>query len=149
MSTDCIPVYEGAYAQHLTVQVGATVAGCRFLGPLTSFQSDPLALASSAGGGNIQCAGYPSAGGAVSGVSKWDGPTGGGKIGIIRGAGVILPVIAGAAVAVGDELKVTTAGKVIPWATSGVKVGRAHTATTTGDGDTILVELYSHEGTPA
>lgn len=145
MAGDCIPVYEAAYTQKLTVHFGATVYGRRFCAPLSGFQSSPLALDAAATGGNLTCPGLPSAGGPVGGVVMYDSATGGGKGGVIRGAGTTLPVISGAAVDAGDEVEVDNAGKVIPFDTAGVKVGRALT-TVAGPDLEVVIELYSLEG---
>lgn len=53
-------------------------------------------------------------------------------------------VEAGAACSVGDQMKVGTDGKLIPWATSGVVVGRALEAAG-ADGDKIEVLLTTGE----
>jgi hypothetical protein len=144
---EAIPVYEGAYAQHLTVWFVGAVNGKRFCGPLTGFQSGPLALSADPlpanDGGNIQCAGVPSAGGQVGGVVKYDVGAGA-RGGVIRGAGVMLPVSSGAAIAIGDELQVDTSGRVVPF-TTGRKVGKAHSAVGAADLD-VVVELYAAGG---
>lgn len=144
---ECIPFYEAAYAQHLTVWFTGAMTGKRFCGPLTTFQSGPGALSADPlptnDGGNIQCAGAPAAGGEVGGVVKYDvGASARG--GVIRGAGVMLPVSSGAAVTAGNELQADASGRVIPYS-SGRKVGKAHSTVGAADLD-VVVELYA---TPA
>lgn len=140
-ANECIPVYEGAYCQKLTVHFTGNVVGKRFCGPLTTFQSSPLALDTAATGGNIQCAGAPAAGGEVGGVVGWD-VTAPGKGQVIRGAGVMLPVMSGAAVTANSDLEVDNLGRVINLAAPGVRVGRAHSATGGADLE-VVVELYA------
>jgi hypothetical protein len=138
---EAIPYYEGAYAQHITVHFTSAATGKRFCGPLTTFQSGPAlgALTAAADGGNLQAAGVPAAGGQVGGVVKYDVASGA-KGGVIRGAGVMLPVTSGAAVTAGDELEVDNTGRVIPFAT-GRKVGKAHSPVAGANLD-VVVELY-------
>jgi hypothetical protein len=139
---ECIAYYEAAYTQKLTVHFDLAVVGKTFCGPLTSRQSgpglaaDPLATGD---GGNYRCAGPPLAGGQVGGVVGWDVATGA-KGPVIRGAGTVLPVTSGAAVAVGDELQVDVQGRVVPFV-AGRKVGKAHSAAG-GAGTDVEVELY-------
>jgi len=138
---EVIPFYEGAYAQELTVHFDAAVGGGRFCGPLTSYQAGGSpGLSTGAEGGNLRTAGVPAAGGEVAGVVAWDVALG--KKGkIIRGAGVMLPCKSGAAVAVGNDLEVDNLGRVVPWVTPGVKVGKAHSAVGAADLD-VVVELF-------
>jgi hypothetical protein len=140
-ANECIPIYEGAYCQKLTVHFAAAVQGKRFCGPLTTFQSSPLALDAAATGGNIQTAGVPAAGGEVGGVVGWDvGIAGKGQV--IRGAHVMLPVMSGAAVTAGVDLEVDSVGRVINLAAPGVRVGRSHSSTAGADLE-VVVELYA------
>lgn len=145
-ANECIPYYEAAYTQKLTIHADALLTGKCFCGPLTLRQSgpglaaDPLAVGD---GGNYRTAGLPAAGGQVGGVIGWD-VAAGGKAPVIRGAGTVLPVTSGAAVAVGQELQVDASGRVIPFA-AGRKVGLAHSAAG-GAGTDVEVELYA---TPA
>lgn len=144
MNNEVIPHFEASYTQKLTVHFVAAVAGMRFCGPLTSPQSGFTGLAAdplpAGDGSNLQTAGLPAAAGQVGGVVGWD-VAAGAKGPVIRGAGTILPVLSGAAVAVGDELQVDAAGKVIPFA-AGRKVGKAHSVA--GGADVaVAVELYA------
>jgi hypothetical protein len=144
MVNECIPTREAAYTQKITVHADAALTGKTFCGPLTSQQSgglgglasDPLAAND---GGNMRTAGPPSAGGKVGGVVGWDVPTAG-KGPVIRGAGTFLPVTSGAAVAVGDELKVDASGRVLPITTGAYYVGKAHSVAGAAGVD-VLVEL--------
>lgn len=144
MNNECIPTKEAAYTQKITVHAGYGMTGKTFAGPLTSRQSgglgglapDPLAAGD---GSNILCPAAPAAGGIVGGVIGWDVASGG-KAPIVRGAGTFLPVTAGAAITVGQELQVNASGQVIPYA-AGRKVGLAHSAAA-GAGTDVEVELY-------
>lgn len=141
---ECIPFYEAGYTQKLTVHADTALVGKTFCGPLTSRQSgpglapDPLAAGD---GGNYRVAGPPAAAGEVGGVVTWD-VAAASKASIIRGAGTVLPVTSGAAVAVGDELKVDAQGRVVPQAGAGRKVGKAHSVAG-GAGVDVEVELYA------
>lgn len=132
--------YEPPSTQHLTVHFGANVFGQRFCGPLTTYQDDPLALASDGLGGNLQCAGLPAAGGEVGGIVKYD-VVSGKKGGVMKGAGIMVPLISGAAVASGAELQTDAAGKVITL-TTGRPVGKAH-STVAGADLLVMVETYA------
>lgn len=145
MLNECIPYFEAAYTQKITVHAGYAMTGKRFCGPLTSYQSQGPALANdplAAGdGGNLICPAQPAAGGEVGGVIGWDVASGG-KAPITRGAGTILPVSSGAAVAVGDLLKVDAVGRVLPATTGTTVVGKAHSAAAGADLD-VVVEMYT------
>lgn len=142
MTNECIPFYEAAYTQKITVHAGYAITGKTFVGPLTSYQSQGPALANdplaTGDGGNLICPAAPAAGGQVGGVAAWDAASGG-KAGVIRGAGTMLPVTAGGNVAVSDLLKVDTSGRVVTatQVAGGAQpnqwiVGRAHSAATVG-----------------
>src|SRR5215831_132886 len=143
-ANECIPYFEGPYSQTVTVHAGYAITGKTFVGPLTSYQgqgpglaADPLPAGDT---GNLQAAAAPTAGGETSGVATWDVALGG-KAVIIRGAGTMVPVTAGAAVAVGNELQVDTSGRVVPSST-GKRVGKAHSAAGAAGTD-VVVELYA------
>lgn len=121
---ECIPRYEGAYAQKLTSHALVAVTGKRFVGPLGPPQSGP-GIQDVGTGGNMQIQALPAAGGDVGGVAQWDAAIGE-KVGVYRGAGVVVPVTAGAAVTAGQKVQVDAAGKVIPLA-AGKEVGVAMT----------------------
>jgi hypothetical protein len=141
---EAIPVYEAAYTQKLTVYFTAAVTGKKFVGPLTTFQSGPLALSpdplAAGDGGNIQCAGPPAAGGQVGGVAMYDAAINT-RGGVLRGAGTMVPITSGAAITAGTELQADATGAVIPYST-GRKVGVAHSAAA-GAGTDVVVELYT------
>jgi hypothetical protein len=138
-ANEVIPYYEAAYTQKLTVHFDAAVTGGRFCGLLTTFQSGP-GLSTTAEGSNIRTAGVPAAGGEVGGVAGWD-VAAAGKGPVIRGAGTTLPCKSGAAVTAGNDLKVDALGRVIPWTTGAVKVGKAHSTVGAADLD-VIVELF-------
>lgn len=143
MNNECIPYFEAAYTQKITVAVGYDAVGKTFCGPITSPQSgwdalaaDPLATGD---GSNLQCPAAPAAGGEVGGVFGWD-VANGGKAPVVRGAGTMVPVTSGAAVAVGDDLAVDAQGRVVPAAAGNVIVGKAHSAVGAAALD-VVVEL--------
>lgn len=143
-SNECIPYFEAAYTQKLTVHAAYAVTGKTFAGPITAHQTDGPGLATDPlaanNGGNLIIAAAPTAGGAVSGVVNWDVAILG-KAVLTRGAGTILPVTCGAAVTTGDLLKVDTSGRVVTATTGSVVVGKAH-STTTALGQDCVVELF-------
>lgn len=144
MTNECIPFFEAAYTQKITVAAGYAMTGKTFCGPITSYQGNGPGLAADPlptnDGGNLQCPALPAAGGEVGGVIGWDVAQNG-KAPIIRGGGTILPVTSGAAVNAGAELAVDAAGKVVTAATGDVVVGKAH-STVAGANLDVSVELY-------
>lgn len=143
MNNECIPFFEAAYTQKITVHAGYAITGKTFVGPLTSYQSgvtglaaDPLAVGD---GSNLQAPVAPLAAGQVSGVAAWDVALGA-KVPIIRGEGTIVPVTSGAAVAIGDLLAVDVQGRVVTAAAGNFVVGKAHSAAGAAGVD-VLVEL--------
>lgn len=150
MTNECIPFYEAAYTQKLTVHAAYAITGKRFVGPLTTYQgagpglaADPLPAND---GGNLIAAAQPLANGQVSGVAAWDVAING-KAVLIRGEGTMLPVSSGAAVNAGDELMVDTQGRVITYvvAAANRRVGKAHSTVAGADLD-VVVELYALQG---
>lgn len=147
MNNECVPLQEGAYTQVRTVHISTTaVTGKKFVGPVTGRQSgglaglatDPLATGD---GSNLIIAGPPAAGGKVYGVAMWDQASGA-KVPVIRGAGTIVPVTSGAAVAIGNLLKVDATGAVLPATTGSTIVGKANSAAG-GAAVDVEVELYA------
>lgn len=150
MVNECVPYYEGPYTQTLTVHAGYAITGKTFVGPLSSHQgagpglaADPLPTGD---GGNLQAPAAPLAGGQVSGVAAWDAASGG-KAAIIAGKGTMVPVTSGAAVAIGDLLKVDVQGRVVTAAqvAAGAQpvnwvVGKAHSAAGAAGVD-VVVEI--------
>lgn len=150
MLNECIPYYEAAYTQKLTIHAGYAITGKTFVGPLTGYQgagpglaADPLPTGD---GGNLIAPAAPAANGQVSGVAAWDAASGS-KAVIIRGEGTMVPVTSGAAVASGDELMVDAQGRVITYvvAAANRRVGKAHSATGAAGND-VVVELYALQG---
>lgn len=146
MNNECIPLHEGPYTSTITVHISTNpVVGKTFVGPLLGRQSgglsglaaDPLATGD---GSNFIVAGPPAAGGKVGGVACWD-QVAGAKVPLLRGAGTILPVTSGAAVAVGAKLAVDAQGRVVTAATGNVIVGVAHSAAG-GAAVDVEVELF-------
>ncbi|WNM74101.1 minor capsid protein [Mycobacterium Phage Nergal] len=126
MSNECIPLYTPAAT--VTAQVtGADVKGKTFVN------------ISGAMAGGLPKVATAAAKALKFGVAVRDGKAGG-RVPVIRAKGVILPVVAGAAFAAGDELEIAAGGKVIKWV-DGAKVARALDAATAADTD-VFVELY-------
>lgn len=144
MLNECIPYFEAAYTQKITVHAGYAMVGKTFCGPITTFQGQGPGLAADPlptnDGGNLQCPAAPAAGGEVGGVINWDAASAS-KASITRGGGTILPVTSGAAITSGALLKVTTAGKVVTATTGSVVVGKAHSTVAGTDLD-VIVELF-------
>lgn len=145
MNNECIPYFEAAYTQKITVHAGYAMIGKTFSGPITSHQgagpglaTDPLPTGD---GGNLQCPAAPAAGGQVGGVIGWDVASGA-KAPITRGQGTMLPVTSGAAVAIGDLLTVDTQGRVVTAVAGNYIVGKAHSAAGAAGVD-VIVELLS------
>jgi hypothetical protein len=78
------------------------------------------------------------AAGAIAGVAAYDAASGG-RVAVIRGKGVILPITAGAGITALAEVEVGTGGKVVTKA-SGVAVGRALETGT--NNNPVMVDLY-------
>jgi hypothetical protein len=116
MTNECIPYFEAAYTRKITVHAGYAITGKTFVGPLTAPQSGWAALAAdplaTGDGSNLLCPAAPAANGQFGGVAAWDAASGS-KVPVINGAGTFLPVTSGAAVAVGDLLKVDASGRVV------------------------------------
>lgn len=125
MSNECIPLYTPGAV--VTAELTADVKGKTFVA-LTG----PMA-------GGLPKVATATAAGAKWGVAVRDGKSGG-RVPVIRAKGVILPVVAGAAIAALAEVEIGAGGKVVT-ATSGVKVGRALDAAAAADKD-VFIELY-------
>lgn len=147
MNNEAITYFEAAYTQKITVDAGYNMVGKTFAGPLTGYQGQGPALAAdplpTGDGGNLQCPAAPTAGGAVSGVINWDVATPG-KAVLTRGAGTMIPVTSGAAVAIGNALKVDTQGRVLPATTGTIVVGYARSAVGAAGSD-VIVELTAQD----
>jgi hypothetical protein len=133
MNNECIPLFEAAYTQKITVHCTAAITGRRFVAPLVggyqgsgpALSADPLPTGD---GGNLIVAGPAGNQAAASGVAAWDAPTGGKGV-IIRGAGTIVPMECGAAVTLGNNVGSDGSGRAINSA-AGVVLGIAQNATT-------------------
>jgi len=147
MNNECIPYFEAAYTQKITVHAGYAMTGKTLAGPKTGYQGSGPALApdplAAGDGGNLVVPAAPVAGGEVSGVIAWDVPSGG-KAVLIDGDGTVLPITSGAAVAIGDLLQSDTSGRVITAAPASGKVvvGKARSAAGAAGVD-VVVELYT------
>jgi hypothetical protein len=144
MNNECIPFFEAAYTQKITVHAAYAVTGKTFVGPIVGMQGSAPGLAAdpivAGDGGNLLVPAAPAAGGAVAGVANWDAAANS-KVPITRGSGTILPVTCSAGVAAGALLMVDAAGKVLTATTGKVAVGRAIQAQATVGGD-VVVELF-------
>ena len=117
MANECIPFYEpgGNVPCHAT----AGVTGCRFVNISANRQAD----------GSISVA-HATAAGVAFGVSKYDAATGE-KVGVVRGPGFIVPVMAGGTIAAGARVEVGTTGQAVTIA-AGIAVGIAVAGATNG-----------------
>ncbi|TWS25358.1 DUF2190 family protein [Tsukamurella sputi] len=127
-NNECIPLYDDG--DNITFKASVAVSGKRFVDIANTGQD--------ATSGTFVAA-LPTAGGKTVGVAAYDAPAGN-LFNAIRGRGVVVPVVAGAAVTAGAEVQVDATGAVIPLA-SGVAVGRAYTAAT-ASGAECFVSLY-------
>jgi predicted RecA/RadA family phage recombinase len=121
MANDCIPIEEPG--DRITCVFAAAATGKTFvaydtankwLGPAVSDVNKPNLPAKTAAAGTTP----------VLGVLAYD-VAAGATATVLCGAGFILPVTAGAAIAAGAELEVTAGGKVITSAGTNPKVGMA------------------------
>ncbi|WP_229401924.1 capsid cement protein [Micromonospora okii] len=118
MANECIPFYEPG--KRLTGHATAAVTGCRFVAISGNRQAD----------GSISVA-HAAAGTKAFGVAAYDAASGE-KVGIIRGDGFVVPVMAGANLAANQRVEVGTNGQAIILA-SGVAVGTVVTGATSGN----------------
>ena len=125
MANECIPLYTPGDV--VTAQTTAAVTGKRV-----------VALTGAMAGGLPKVA-HATAAGAKFGIAVRDAASGG-RVPVIRGKGVILPVTAGAGISALAEVEVGTAGKVVT-KTSGIAIGRALDAAS-ADGSDVFIELY-------
>jgi hypothetical protein len=103
----------------ITAQTTAVVTGKRFVGISGDILAD----------GSLRVA-HAAAGTRAIGVAKYDAASGG-KVGVFRGARMVVPVTAGANIVAGAAVEVGTNGQAITLA-SGVAVGYAETAAVSG-----------------
>lgn len=118
MANECLPYYEPG--RRVTGHATAAVTGKRFVMISANRQSD----------GSISVS-HATAAGKVFGVSAYDAASGE-KVGVLRGAGFIVPVTAGGTIAAGAEVEVGTNGQAVTIA-SGKAVGQAVTGATNGN----------------
>lgn len=112
LAGEAIPVYEPGGTP--TGHCPAAVRGRRFLRVSAAPQASLIALNSTADGGNITVAECNAIGQRVDGVANRD-VAAGGKVGVLATPGLIVPVIAGAAIAA-DQLVMSDAqGRAIPY----------------------------------
>lgn len=103
----------------VTGQATAAITGKRFVGISGNILAD----------GSLSLAPAAAASRAV-GVAKYDAAVGE-KVGVYRGARMVVPVTAGAAITAGQAVEVGTLGQAIPLA-AGIAVGYAETAAASG-----------------
>lgn len=135
-ANECLPLYDPGAT--ITAAVTAAVTGKRCVAISGGFQSGP-GLSNTGEGGNIQVA-HAAAAGRIFGVAAYDQPTVGAKVPVERGAGKVLPITAGAAIAAGAEVEVGANGQVVTKA-AGIPVGVAVGAAA-GAGVDCFVSLY-------
>jgi len=101
--------------QDVTGQATAAVIGkrCVRISGARAYKFNQLA--GTADGNNYKVA-HAAAGGAVFGVSKYDQPTIGGKVGVARGG--IAPITCAANILAGQRVMSDATGQVIPWASA-------------------------------
>lgn len=113
MANDMVRVREPG--QDITGEVTAAIIGKRFLRISAARAYKFNQLAGSASGNNHKVA-AAIAGGPSVGVSKYDQPVVGGKVGIAR-AGIVV-LTAGAAITAGQRIMSDATGQAVPWATA-------------------------------
>jgi hypothetical protein len=114
---ECIPFKMPG--SDVTGEASAAVIGKRFAGISGDLKPD----------GSLTVA-HAAAGTRAVGVFKYDAATGE-KVGIHRGARMVVPVTAGATITAGAAVEVGANGQAIPLA-AGIAVGYAETAATSG-----------------
>lgn len=113
MANDMVRVREPG--QDLTGQVTAAVTGKRFL-RISGARANKFNVLGTDGTGNNHKVAHSAAGGHAIGVSKYDQPTVGGKVGVACGG--IAVVTAGAALTAGQYVMSDANGQAIPWVTA-------------------------------
>lgn len=133
MANDLIPYKRPG--EDFTAQVTAAVTGKRFVVISANVTSGP-GLSNTAEGSNPRVA-MANANHAI-GVSKYDQPTVGGKVGVTRGG--IVPVEAGATVTAGQAVQADASGRAITLA-AGIKLGVAMSDATVGQDCMVALML--------
>ena len=117
MANECIPFKEPG--TRVTGHATTAVTGKRFVAISANIQPDGTLSVAPAG-----------AGVRAAGVAAYDAAQGA-KVGIIRGKGTVVPVLAAATLAAGADVGSDAQGRVIA-AGSGVALGYLETASTSG-----------------
>ena len=106
----CIPYYEpGA---RITAHCEAAVTGKRFVAPSDPIQSGPE-LNTSVDGSNIVVS-HAGAGARALGVAAYDQAIGG-KVPVLCGPGMVVPVTAEAGITAGAQVQVGVNGQAVTW----------------------------------
>lgn len=113
MANDMVPTKRPG--EDVSCETTAAVTGKRFvrISGARAFRFNVLATTAT---GNLYKVAHSAAGGHAIGVSKYDQPNVGGKVGIARGGFCI--VTAGAAIAAGQYVMSDANGQAIPWVTA-------------------------------
>lgn len=142
MINECIPKYEPG--QDLTGHCTANVTGRRFL-RISGDKQGVEAVSDDTSGGNIQVAQADPGqnAGRIVGVAGYDSVAGR-KVKVVRGAGKVIPVEAGAAIAAFQEVETDALGRAVPSGTAaGARaVGYAFRSVSAA-GQFVLVHLYA------
>jgi hypothetical protein len=134
MANDCIPIFEPG--DRVTVHANVALTGKRFCDIVADAQAgfglkglapDPLAANI---GSDIVC-GLPTAAGKGFGVVAWD-VAAGGKVTVLRGAKMIVPIKSNGAITAGQEVEIATTAGDVKTLVSGVPVGRAVASCSSG-----------------
>lgn len=127
MANECIPAYRpGA---DVTATASGAVTGKTFVditGALNVANGTPITVATATGAASSV------------GVASRDTASGG-KLHVLRGKGLVLPVTAGGTIALGAEVEIGSSGRAVTLA-SGKARGRAWSAGTSGND--VFIELY-------
>jgi uncharacterized protein DUF2190 len=135
----CIPLFKDG--KDISGHTTAAVVGKTFADISGNIQSGPeitsVSLPETYDGGNFEVAGCEAKKRAI-GVFAYDAASGV-TVPIMRGSGLILPVVAGGAITAGEEVEVGAESKAVKIG-SGVAVGKAYT--TAASGKDCYVSLY-------
>lgn len=137
---ECIPKYEPG--QDLTGQVvqAGGVLGKRFLALTGAGKQGVEAVSDDTSGGNLLVS-LPAAGARTIGVSGYDAGDGR-KVKIVRGAGKVVPIRAGAALDPDEEVEAAADGTAVPLGTAVGGSARGRTIRAAANGTDALIELY-------
>lgn len=134
-----IPLFEPG--ERITAAATAPVVSGKFVKVTADMQSQPaLNIAAPLTGGNlIQCA-QAVAGDKAFGVAGYDAAAIGDSFPVLNGPGMVVPMVAGAAITAGQEVQSDAAANPIPLA-AGKSNGMA--VNSAANGATVYVRLYS------